>query len=473
MSDFSHIFHPTILRAYDIRGIVGKTLHDADAYAIGRVFAVMIRAKTGNPHPHIALSRDGRLSAPALADALCEGLIAGGAHVSDIGVGPTPMLYFADRHLDCDAAIQVTGSHNPPTHNGFKLVYDHQSFFGPQIDELGASAAAGVAGIAGGKKTDISVQDAYIDNLLADADFGDVTVIWDTGNGAAGPAVAQMLSHVSGVHKLLFAEVDGTFPNHHPNPVDPETLRFLSQQVLDANADCGIGFDGDGDRIGIIDARGRLVPGDLLTAYLAQDIAGKYDNPPMLLDVKSSQIALDIMRKAGAKPMIYKTGHSHLKKRMAELNAPLAGEMSGHIFIKDGYFGFDDGLYVAARTLTQMHRTGQSITAFMDGLPEMYASPELHVACDDEVKFGQMQRIAAIAAQNASAGDEINNIDGVRLTSRDGWWLIRASNTEAALVLRAEGRDSAALQRLLASIEQHLAAVDIIWTVPASNTNIS
>lgn len=467
MTVLTHLFHQSILRAYDIRGIVGDTLFEADAYAIGRAFAMLMSQKSGKDNPHIALGRDGRLSAPSLAKAVSIGLVDGGARVSDIGVGPTPMLYFADRHLSCDGAIQVTGSHNPPSHNGFKLVANHQSFFGDDIINLGKAAADGVPAKKGGSISDYSVQDAYVQRLVEDADFGSVNVIWDTGNGAAGPSVRQLLEKVSGTHKLLFEEIDGTFPNHHPNPVDPETLAFLQQQVAEAEADCGIGFDGDGDRIGIIDAKGRLVPGDLLTAYLAQDIAPKYDKPFLLLDVKSSQVALNLLQEAGGRSLIYKTGHSHVKKRMAELDSPLAGEMSGHIFIKDGFFGFDDGLYVAIRVLSQMKRTGQSITDFMDNLPEVYASPELHVDCPDDVKFSAMQILARLAAERADPNDSINTIDGVRLTTTNGWWLIRASNTEAKLVLRAEGRDQAALTAMLSSIKSYLSDIDINWTPPA------
>lgn len=467
---FTHQFHPTILRAYDIRGIFEDTLTTDDAYAIGRSFALIVAQKTKTAQPIIAIGRDGRLSAPALAKALAEGLVDGGANVQDIGIGPTPMLYFADRYLHCDGAIQVTGSHNPPTHNGFKFVCQHQSFFGDDITALGQTARELGAVVKGGVYQQVTIQDAYVSRLLADADFGTLKVIWDTGNGAAGPAVAQLLSQLPHPqhHTLLFAEVDGTFPNHHPNPVDPETLALLQKQVADNQADCGIGFDGDGDRIGIIDAKGRLVPGDLLTAYLAQQIAPKYQDPNVIFDVKSSQVAMDLVAQKGAKPSLYKTGHSHLKQRMAALDAPLAGEMSGHIFIKDGYFGFDDGLYVAVRVLSQMQQTGQSITDFMDQLPATYASPELHIACADDTKFAAMDNLANYAARQAAPTDEINDIDGVRLTNADGWWLIRASNTEAKLVVRAEGRDNAALQQMLASIQAHLAAINIHWTPPAS-----
>lgn len=466
---FSHQFHPTILRAYDIRGIFDDTLTTNDAYAIGRAFALIVSEQTKSAHPTIAIGRDGRLSAPALAEALADGLVDGGADVHDIGIGPTPMLYFADRYLHCDGAIQVTGSHNPPTHNGFKLVCQHQSFFGADIQRLGEMATALGEVVDGGHYQKADIQDAYVARLLADADFGDLKVVWDTGNGAAGPAMAQLLSQLPQTerHTLLFAEVDGHFPNHHPNPVDPETLALLQNHVAEHGADCGIGFDGDGDRIGIIDAKGRLVPGDLLTAYLAQQIAPKYTRPHIIFDVKSSQMAMDLVAQTGANPSLYKTGHSHLKQRMAVLDAPLAGEMSGHIFIKDGYYGFDDGLYVAVRVLSQMQQTGQSITDFMDQLAETHASPELHIPCADDQKFSAMDNLAKYAAQQAAPTDEINNIDGVRLTNNAGWWLIRASNTEAKLVVRAEGRDGDALQQMLASVQAHLAAINIRWTPPA------
>ena len=453
--------HPSILRAYDIRGICNQTLSPADATAIGRAFAACLASKSlGNK---VFVGRDGRLSSPQLAAALIDGLVDGGANVTDIGCGPTPMLYFAATHLDTDGAIQVTGSHNPPTHNGFKMVMDGKSFFGEEITELGARCARGVPSKSGGRCVMLSIFDEYVNRLLQSADAGDLSVVWDCGNGASGPVTDAVVERLTGKHQVLFSEVDGTFPNHHPNPVDPETLEILRAAVKSKSADLGIGFDGDGDRIGIVDARGRQVPGDLLTAYLAQDVAKRHPGETMLLDVKSSQLAVDMMFAAGADAAIWKTGHSHMKKKMAETGSPLAGEMSGHIFIADDYFGFDDAIYVALRILTQMVCTGQSITAFMDVLPEQHATPELRIDCADDRKFAVMEKLQAVVAQNYAPA-AINTIDGVRVTGTTGWWLIRASNTEAALVARAEADSPEALTQLTLEIQAALADADLSWS---------
>ena len=455
-----HEFHPTILRAYDIRGIYQQTLTIDDAKAIGRSFAaILAKRNLGNK---VAVGRDGRISSPALAEALIAGLVDGGAEVFDIGFGPTPMLYFANVLLQTDGAIQVTGSHNPPTHNGFKMVMDNASFFGPDIDELGAMSKAGIAKKPGGGAITKSIFDDYVARLTKDADVGDVSVIWDCGNGASGPATAAMVASLSGTHSVMFEEIDGTFPNHHPNPVDPETLEILRNAVASKNADLGIGFDGDGDRIGIIDAKGRMVPGDILTAYLAQDVASRNPGKPIILDVKSSDVAMQQITASGAEAQIWKTGHSHMKKRMKEIGAPMAGEMSGHIFIADQYYGFDDALYVGIRVISQMHKSGVSITDYMDQLPVQHATPELHIQCDDEVKFGVMERLSAYVLTQRGA-DQTSLIDGVRVRDDEGWWLVRASNTEAALVARAEADNPAALKRLITEMEIALGQAEIKW----------
>ena len=413
----------------------------------------------------MAVGRDGRLSSPALANALVDGLVAGGATVTDIGCGPTPMLYFAAHELGCGGAIQVTGSHNPPTHNGFKMVMGGLSFFGDDIQELGRVSADGPDRTNDGTVRQYNIEDAYVDRLAAGAKATGLSIIWDCGNGASGPVTERLVARLDGTHKVLFPEIDGTFPNHHPNPVDPETLDILRAEVKAAGADLGIGFDGDGDRIGIVDASGRQVPGDLLTAFLAKDVAKRHPGAPIILDVKSSEAALQLVEAAGARGEIWKTGHSHMKKRMKEIQAPLAGEMSGHIFIADNYLGFDDAIYAAARVITQMVTGDQSIADFMDSLPEQHATPELRIDCPDEVKFGAMEKISAHVLASHDPAD-VNTIDGVRVRSGDGWWLIRASNTEAALVARAEAMDKAGLDQLLGDIEATLAAAGLDWQRP-------
>ena len=462
----NHQFDPTILRSYDIRGQVGTTLSTDDAFAIGAGFGQQIRATSKG---RVAVGRDGRLSSPELSAALIDGLCQAGCHVFDIGVGPTPMLYFADRHLGCDGAIQVTGSHNPPDYNGFKMVRAHQSYFGDDIQMLGHACAAGLTLGSAGTVEQISVFDSYIDRLRQNIDFGDFTVVWDAGNGAAGPAVEALVQPISGHHKTLFTDIDGHFPNHHPNPVDPSTLKLLRKQVSAANAECGIGFDGDGDRIGVIDNQGRQISGDILTAFLSLDILSRRKGADILFDVKSSSVALDLVRRAGGKPHLWRTGHSHMKQRLKELNAPLAGEMSGHIFIADDFFGFDDGLYVACRFLSRlsaMARTrSERLTDFLDQLPPSFTTPECHISCPDDEKFAAVDRLSQQISATVPA-EQLNLIDGVRLTTDSGWCLVRASNTEPALVVRAEGVDEAALDQMVAFVRTHLADVGVSWDGP-------
>ncbi len=459
----NHKFHPSILRTYDIRGVVGATLNHQDAYAIGLSFAACLRLrKHGNS---VVVGRDGRLSSPVLAASLCDGLIAGGIKVIDVGCGPTPMLYYANEALKADAAIQVTGSHNPPTHNGFKMVMNGTVFFGDDIQELGAITDAGPEKRSGGSLKEVTVFDNYIKRLITDTNAGNYNVIWDCGNGASGPATIAATKKITGTHSVLFGDIDGNFPNHHPNPVDPNTVDILRKFVVNESADLGIGFDGDGDRIGIIDAKGRQVPGDLLTAFLAQEILQRHPGAPIILDVKSSDMAVDLIKAAGGDAQIWKTGHSHMKKRMAAVGAPLAGEMSGHVFIKDNFFGFDDALYVGIRILCQMKKTGQSITNFIDNLPPQHATPEMRIECPDEQKFDVMARLADYIKAKIDAKNLIL-IDGVRVRGNGGWWLVRASNTEAALVARAEGKTATILKKLIEDINNALAAVGLNQTIP-------
>ena len=456
----AHHFDPTILRAYDIRGIFEDTLTHVDAFHIGLTFITMQRARGYGSS--VVVGRDGRLSSPTLAAALVEGLVAGGAKVADIGCGPTPMLYFAAHDMKADGAIQVTGSHNPPQHNGFKMMMGGASFFGEDIILLGDTCAKGVSHVAGGSRQDMPVEARYIDRITAGMQTAGMTVVWDCGNGAAGDVTAKMVGRIEGEHHVLFSEIDGTFPNHHPNPVDPETLKILRAEVKSRKAHLGIGFDGDGDRIGVVDARGRQVPGDLLTAFIAQDVATRHDGKPILLDVKSSDVALELLRRAGASPEIWKTGHSHMKKRMKDVGAPLAGEMSGHIFIEDGYFGFDDAIYAGLRVIDQSVRMGVDITAFMDSLPEQHATPEMRVVCPDAEKFAVMDRITTDVVARMGATD-VSTIDGVRVRTDGGWWLLRASNTEAVLIARAEADSKDRLDALIGDIGDVLNSAGLDW----------
>jgi phosphomannomutase len=443
----SHQFHKTVLREYDIRGIVGETIHEADAAAIGRSFGTMIRNAGGKT---VAVGYDGRLSSPKLEAALVEGLTEVGLQVTRIGLGPTPMLYFATYFLPADAGIMVTGSHNPPTHNGFKMLMLKKPFFGAQIQELGRISAAGTQAHEGGSVQDRPVFNAYIDRMVKDYDgTREMNVAWDAGNGAAGEAMRALTARLPGRHHLLYADIDGTFPNHHPDPTVPKNLEALRETVLREKCDLGIAFDGDGDRIGVIDGQGRILWGDQLVALLARDVLKTHPGATIIADVKASKMLFDEVARIGGKPLMWKTGHSLIKSKMAETGSPLAGEMSGHIFFADRYYGYDDALYVATRFLGFASRASESVAAMRDSLPQAINTPELRFDCDDSAKFGIVQKARdALKAKGANVDD----VDGVRVTTPDGWWLLRASNTQAVLVARAEAADAAKLERVKAEL---------------------
>ena len=456
---FRHDFHPTSLREYDIRGVVGRTLHEADAFAIGRTFGAVVG---GNGGTRVAVGYDGRLSSPALAAALVDGLKASGMHVLRVGRGPTPMLYFAATTLETDGAVMVTGSHNPPDYNGFKMMLGKRAFFGPDIQRLGSMAAAGDVGPETTTGTDeaIDVSDAYVDRLVQDWDGGDrkLRVVWDNANGAAGEVLEKLLQKLPGEHTVLNAAIDGTFPAHHPDPTIASNQAQLIAAVRDAHADLGIGFDGDADRVGAIDDGGGMLLGDQLMVVLARDVLRTHPGATIIADVKASQVLYDEIAKAGGKPLMFKTGHSLIKAKMAEINSPFAGEMSGHIFYADRWYGFDDALYVAIRLLGIVARLDEPLSAVRLAMPQVVNTPELRFDCDDTRKFEVVQEVATrLRAQRAA----LNDIDGVRVLTDDGWWLLRASNTQAVLVARAEARDEAGLDRLKAALVQQLEASGI------------
>ncbi len=452
-----HRFHPTILREYDIRGIVGETLFAEDARAIGRAFATMLRREGGQ---RVCVGYDGRLSSPELEAALVEGLVASGAEVLRIGLGPTPMMYFAVHHLDTDGGIQVTGSHNPPNHNGFKMMFGKAAFFGPRIRELGRIAAEGTFATGDGRVTECAVFDAYIDRLVRDfRGTRPVDAVWDAGNGAAGPAMEAVAARLPGRHLCLFAEVDGRFPNHHPDPTVPENLAALRRAVVEGGYEVGIGFDGDGDRIGVVDGKGRIIYGDQLLGILAADVLARHPGATIIADVKASQLLFDEIARLGGRPLMWKTGHSLIKAKMVETGAPLSGEMSGHIFYKDGFYGHDDALYVAVRLLDILARGSRSLAEIRDSLPEVHNTPEIRFDCPDETKFAVIEKVAAALR---AEGAEVDETDGVRVRTPEGWWLLRASNTQAVLVARAEARSAEGLEALKAQIRRHLEQAGVV-----------
>jgi phosphomannomutase len=456
---FSHRFDPTTLREYDIRGIVGRTLGPADAFAIGRCFGSVVARSGGS---RVAVGRDGRLSGPALEQGLVDGLKASGMTVLRMGVGPTPMLYFLNVAERTDAAVQVTGSHNPPDYNGFKMVLGGKPFFGEGIQELGRIAAAGdVVAEAAGTDTAIDIAPRYVERLASDWDGGErgLKVVWDNGNGAAGEVLVRLVARLPGAHEILFPEIDGTFPNHHPDPTVPRNLAALIARVTETGADLGIAFDGDADRIGVIDDRGEILFGDQLLIVLARDVLTRNPGATIISDVKASQVLFDEIARAGGAPLMWKTGHSLIKAKMAETGAPLAGEMSGHVFFAERWYGFDDALYAAVRLLGVVARLDRPLSAVRAALPAVLNTPELRFPCEDTRKFAVVREVAA---RLRAADARVSDIDGVRVMTEDGWWLLRASNTQAVLVARAESTTGeAGLARLKAALADQLAASGI------------
>jgi phosphomannomutase len=445
----SHRFDPSILREYDIRGIVGTNLFAADAQALGRAFV----AKTGSRR--VAVGYDGRLTSPELEAALIEGLAAQGADVVRIGRGPTPMLYYAAATLGVDAGIMVTGSHNPPDHNGFKMVVSGKPFYAEAIQELGRTALAlGEPSEQRGRIEDHAIAEDYIARLARDFDAGkQLNVIWDPGNGATGEIVTALTERLPGTHHLINAKIDGNFPAHHPDPTVPENLVQLQAELARFGCDLGIAFDGDGDRIGVVDAKGRILWGDQLLILLARDVLKRHPGAPILADVKASDVLFAEVAKAGGKPVMLPTGHSGIKAKLAELGAPLAGEMSGHIFFGDRWYGFDDAIYVAVRLLGILANSGESLVEIADRLPKTFNTPELRLDCDEARKFAI---VADVAERLRRRGAEVIDIDGVRVKSPDGWWLVRASNTQAVIVARAEASTEDGLARLKTDIIREL-----------------
>jgi phosphomannomutase len=455
----THQFHPTVLREYDIRGIIGETLSEADAYAIGRGFATLLRRAGGR---RVAVGYDGRISSPLLEAALVRGLNESGCDAVRIGLGPTPMLYYAEASAeDVQGGIQITGSHNPANYNGFKMVFLGRPFFGEDIQQLGAMAAAGDWDEGSGGEERREVLAPYVDRLvqgLAGIDpslLAGLRIGWDAGNGAAGPALELLVGKLPGEHHTLFTEVDGTFPNHHPDPTEEKNLADLKALVAAKNLDFGVAFDGDGDRIGAIDGQGRVIWGDQLLMIYAEDLLRDLPGAAIIADVKASRALFDHVARLGGHPLMWKTGHSLIKSKMKETGAPLAGEMSGHVFFAHEYYGYDDALYAAVRLIAAAARLGKSVTQLRGEMPALVNTPELRFQVDESRKFAVVEEVRD---RLALAGADVVATDGVRVSTPDGWWLLRASNTQDVLVARAESGDSAGLERLMDQIDAQLSA---------------
>jgi phosphomannomutase len=429
----SHTFHPSVLREYDIRGIIGETLGADDARAIGRGFATLLRrAKGDSARWKVAVGYDGRTSSTMLESALVEGLNASGVDVVRIGMGPTPMLYYAEASApDVDGGIQITGSHNPVNYNGFKLVFQGAPFFGADILALGTMAerADWLGGEGQSERREVLV--AYIDRVIEGlAGIGHdrlaaLRIGWDAGNGAAGPALELLTSKIPGEHHLLFTEVDGTFPNHHPDPTEEKNLADLKALVADKNLDFGVAFDGDGDRIGAVDGQGRVIWGDQLLMIFAEDLLRLVPGSMIIADVKASRALFEKVAALGGKPLMWNTGHSLIKSKMKETHAPLAGEMSGHVFFAHEYYGYDDALYAAIRLIAASARLGKSVTQLRSEMPALVNTPEMRFQVDETRKSSSgCQRLARMSMPPTVCASQPQTAGGCcALRTRRTCWL--------------------------------------------------
>ncbi|MBI1327764.1 MAG: phosphomannomutase [Alphaproteobacteria bacterium] len=439
-STASYKFDPEILREYDIRGTVGKNLTEETAYALGRSFGTFMASKGWKI---CAVGYDGRASSPALSQNLRQGLKDCGINVINTGRGPTPMLYFATKSMKLDAGIMVTGSHNPPQYNGFKMMTREGSVFGKMIQDL-ARTTEFVQGVGTEEQKDVS--EDYIARLLADLKHKrDFTVVWDNGNGAGGEILQRLVKKLPGTHHVLYGEIDGTFPNHHPDPTVDKNLVDLIAKVKETKADFGIAFDGDADRIGAVDGTGKVIRGDMLLALYSRTVIKENPDAAIIADVKSSDSLFKEIARLGGRPICWNTGHSLVKAKMAETGAKLAGELSGHIFFADKYYGYDDALYAGIRLMDVIAAEDIDLTTVFSHIPPMFSTPELRIEVREEEKFEMVRKMGEALRPQLTQDNQLLDIDGLRITTPDGWWLVRASNTQNVLVARFEAKTEAKL----------------------------
>jgi phosphomannomutase/phosphoglucomutase len=447
-----------IFRQYDIRGIVGRDLTTEAADAIGQAFATLL-SERGVPGA-VAVGRDNRPSGEALRDALVGGLNRGGADVVDVGVVPTPLLYWSLHHLSVAGGIQITGSHNPPEYNGFKLCVGHDSLHGDGIAELHRIITGARFRSGSGSSRSESIVDRYIDDVVTRTGplARRLKVVIDCGNGVGAVVAGRLFGRLGLDVSYLFCESDGTFPNHHPDPTVVENLHDIIREVRAREADLGIAFDGDADRIGVVDGRGEIVWGDHILILYARDVLERTGpGQPVIFDVKCSQALPHAIEAAGGLPVMWKTGHSLIKERMKQLQAPLAGEMSGHMFFAEGFYGHDDALYGAARLLRIVAASGRAVHEMLADVPKFVSTPEIRVDCPDDRKFAVVDE----AVRHFRTTHEVIDVDGVRVLFGDGWGLIRASNTQPVLVTRYEARTAARLAEIQRHMEDWLRAQGI------------
>ncbi len=438
---------PTIFREYDIRGIADSDLETPDVQLLGRGLGTYLKRHSGT---RVAVGCDVRLSSPRLKEAIIAGLLASGCDAIDVGTVPTPAVYFSAVHLKADGAIMITGSHNPPEYNGFKTVCGSGTIHGEAIQQVRQFIETGDFETGAGALSNYDIVTPYVDEVARAFKFErKIKVVVDAGNGTAGPAMHRILEKLNVDAVELFFEMDGRFPNHHPDPTVPENLAHLMDAVREHNADCGIAFDGDADRIGAIDEQGNVVYGDMLMLIYGREILTRKPGATFIGEVKCSQIMYDELNRLGGNAIMYKTGHSLIKAKMKQEHAELAGEMSGHMFFADRYHGYDDALYAACRLIEIVAASGRPLSAQLEGLPKTVTTPEIRIDCPDEVKFEVVARVAEACRKTRPVVD----VDGVRVIFPQGWGLLRASNTQPVLVERFEAENKNLLKQYRDEVE--------------------
>lgn len=453
----AHKFNPTIMRAYDIRGTVNKNLNTDDAYHLGRSFATYMHQR--NIKGKVVLGRDGRLSSPELREALVKALLDSGIDIIDIGLVATPVLYYAHFTIDSAAAIMITGSHNPGDQNGFKMVMQKASFFGDDIQTLSKIAEKGDYINGKGSVESIDIKQKYIDDIISRTikpNGKKLKIAWDAGNGATGEIVELLTKKLAGEHVLINTKIDGSFPAHHPDPTVPENLEQVMEIVIKQKCDFGIAFDGDGDRIGTVDNKGRMVFGDQQLLIYAKDLLSRIPNSKVIGDVKTSNMVFDKIREHGGQPIIWKTGHSHIKANMKKEGAILAGEMSGHTFFGEDYFGFDDALFGACKIINIISHSKETLGDMINSMPVLFSTPELRIDIAEEIKFKVVDDLKKLIVAKKL---EFNDLDGIRVTKQNGWWLLRASNTQSCLVMRVEGNTMHDMETILTEVKGYFAEI--------------
>ena len=442
---------PTIFREYDIRGVAETEFQNADVEDLGRAIGTYLGQRSGRK---ITLGTDTRLSSERLANALAKGLLATGCEVTEVGVAPTPLLYYSVFHLGMTGAVMITGSHNPPEYNGFKVVSGTTTIHGAEIQEIRRIIESGAYIQGQGQRRTAEVMTPYIEEVASQFHWSRrVKVVADAGNGTAGPVMHRLFQRLNCQATELFFEMDGNFPNHHPDPTVPENLKDLIAAVKSSGAELGVAFDGDADRIGAIDEHGNVLWGDQLLLIFGREILTRKPGATFIGEVKCSQVMYDELRRLGGNPIMYRTGHSLIKAKMKEVHAELAGEMSGHMFFADRYYGYDDALYAACRLIEIVANSGQPLSAQLAGVPVMVSTPEIRVDCADEVKFEVVRRVAEYFRNRY----QVVEIDGVRVLFPQGWGLVRASNTQPVLVLRFEAANREVLEQYREEVESVLA----------------